>query len=134
MSDRKIDRANDRRLFARIQVESTVELFTGDQTVEATLKDISLKGALIQLKNTDQWQAVIGNHCEIVITLTTSMQKIYMHTKIAHVSNNSMIGLLCEHIDSESINHVRNLLQQKLGNDALIQRELKTLWLTVEGI
>lgn len=126
--------SNERRLFTRINFESVAKIFTGEQTVDVIVRDISFKGALVEINTNSDWQPVIGNHCEIVISLNDNSEKIYMHTQVAHVTENKMMGLLCEHIDTNSIGHLRHLLQLNLGDDALLERELKALWLTVEGI
>jgi hypothetical protein len=119
--------AQNRRQFTRINFESPAQLFTSEQTVAAQVKDISLKGALIEITSNNDWQPVAGGHCEIVISLDDSPIKIYMHASVAHVTNNKTIGLLCEHIDLESIGHLRKLVELNLGDSALLERELKVL-------
>lgn len=119
--------AQNRRQFTRIDFKSPAQLFTGEQTIAARVKDISLKGALIEIDETSDWQPVAGGYCEIVIALDDSSIKIYMHTRVAHVTNNKLIGLLCEHIDLESIEHLRKLVELNLGDPTLLERELKIL-------
>lgn len=125
---------NERRLFTRVNFKSSAEIFTGDTTISATVKDISLKGVLVEIHHKSPWLPVAGSHCELVISSDDPARKIYMHTQVAHVTNTNMIGLLCEHIDANSINNLRHFLEINLNNNQLLERELKTLWLSVEGI
>jgi PilZ domain len=119
--------AQNRRQFTRINFKSPAQIFTGEQTVTAQVNDVSLKGTLVEIDATSDWRPVAGNHCEIVISLDDSSIKIYMHARVAHVTDNRMIGLLCEHIDLESIGHLRKLVELNLGDPTLLERELKIL-------
>lgn len=120
--------AQNRRQFTRISFKSPAQIFTGEQTITAQVQDISLKGALVEITDSESlWQPVAGGYCEIVISLDDSPIKIYMHTRVAHVTNNKTVGLLCEHIDLESIEHLRRLVELNLGDPALLERELKIL-------
>lgn len=121
------DHAQNRRQFTRIHFKSAAQIFTGEQTIVAQVKDISLKGALVEIDATSDWCPTAGGHCEIIISLDDSPIKIYMHTRVAHITNNKMIGLLCEHIDLESIGHLRRLVELNLGDPSLLERELKIL-------
>lgn len=119
--------AQNRRQFTRINFESPAQIFTGEQTVIAQVKDVSLKGTLVEIDVASGWRPVAGSHCEIVISLDDSSIKIYMHARVAHVTDDRMIGLLCEHIDLESIGHLRKLVELNLGDSSLLERELKIL-------
>lgn len=134
MSDKKNHVAQERRLFARIHFNSIAKIIIDNKVINAAVKDISIKGALLQVDSTTDWQPAIGNRCQIVMIENDDHQKICMQTQIVHATTNKMIGFLCEHIDAQSIENLRNLLKSKFNNDALLERELKTLWLTVEGI
>ena len=126
-SDSPQNAAQNRRQFTRINFKSPAQIFTGEQTVAAQVKDISLKGTLLKIDAASSWQPVPGGYCEVVISLDDSPIKIYMHARVAHVTHNKTIGLLCEHIDLESIKHLRRLVELNLGDPDLLERELKIL-------
>jgi len=119
--------AQNRRQFTRINFKAPAQIFTGEQTVTAQEKDVSHKRKLVEIADANDWRPVAGSHCEIVISLDDSSIKIYMHARVAHVTDNRMIGLLCEHIDLESIGHLRKLVELNLGDPALLERELTIL-------
>ena len=121
----------ERRQFTRIAFDADAEVFTGEQAVKVQVTDISLKGALIETPHDTKWHPSMGDHCEIVIDLDGQHTKIYMHTRVAYVRDNN-IGLVCEHIDIQSIGHLRRLVELNLGDPALLDRELKAL--SISGI
>ena len=49
-----------------------------------------------------------------------------MQTAVAHIDANS-VGFICEHIDLDSISHLKRLVELNLGDEDLLHRELHAL-------
>ena len=128
MSDTASPTKENRRQFTRVAFDADAEVFTATHTLNVQVTDISLKGALVDIPPNTDWQASMGDHCEIVIHLDGEQSSnIYMHTRVAYVRNNTNIGLVCEHIDIQSIGHLRRLIELNMGDPSLLDRELKAL-------
>ena len=52
---------------------------------------------------------------------------IQMQMRVVHERDNQL-GLACQHIDVESISHLRRLLELNLGDASLLDRELERLF------
>ncbi len=118
----------ERRRFTRIPFDLDAELSQGGQQWRAELKDISLNGALVsgpipQNLNTER---------AIQLTVTLSDQAIItMQTTLAHHNSNEL-GLACESMSLDSMQHLRRLVELNLGDPAAAERELHEL-LTLES-
>jgi len=66
-----------------------------------------------------------GTPCRIEIALEGG-GAIRMQARVAHVAG-GRIGLEREHIDIDSITHLRRLVELNLGDPALLERELHEL-------
>lgn len=115
--------SEEKRVFSRIPFDSSVKIVMGDRHWESTLLDISLKGALVQ--EPEGWDASIDDSCFLEIALSSDLN-IQMETKVAHAQN-AQIGFRCEHIDLESITHLRRLVELNTGDEDLLTRELHAL-------
>lgn len=112
----------ERRHFARIAFDAPAQLTTIDKRYEVKLLDVSLKGALVQLEAPLQ----LGEPCLLCLRLDNAEQRIAMAAEVAHVDG-QRAGLLCRSIDLESITHLRRLIEVNLGEQSLLERELKAL-------
>lgn len=115
---------HERRIFSRIP-------FTGEVTVAgehsqwiAALLDISMKGVLIS--RPAEWHGQPGNTYQLKINLSDNKIVITMDTSLAH-SSNECLGFYCEHIDLDSMTHLRRLLELNLGDEERINHELSAL-------
>jgi hypothetical protein len=115
---------NEQRQFTRIPFENTVRVRNRDKTWETRLLDISLNGALIEQPRA--WQANIGDVFELEIDLQHSGVEIRMEVTIAHMENGH-VGCQCQHIDLDSITHLRRLVELNVGNTDILNRELSAL-------
>jgi hypothetical protein len=113
------------RQFQRIHFHCKVEFETGNTQQVCELLDISFRGALIDVGDTDTYQA--GATCRLTLTLDEASDvKIIMDGSIAHQIDNR-VGIHCQSIDLDSMTHLRRLLELNLGDDQLLHRELEAL-------
>ncbi len=114
---------NERRVFSRIAFSTEITLTQGDQQWTAALIDLSLKGLLIATP--DNWSANTSQLIEAAIPLdaatSISMSLNWRHTE------GGQSGFECDHIDIDSIIHLRRLVELNLGDENLLERELASL-------
>lgn len=114
----------DRRHFHRIHFATRATFQDSRGEHEAALLDLSLKGALIALPPdvAPPLQAEVG-----MLTVPLSDEvRIVMEVSVARLRGNQ-VGLHCEHIDLESVQHLRRLVELNLGDEAILQRDLSAL-------
>lgn len=117
---------DERRRFSRIPFPATahIKAYTGDLHLNCDVIDISLKGILISIP--DSWQGAMHDKYKIDLLLENAELVINMYASVAHLDNNS-VGFLCEHIDLDSISHLKRLVELNLGDEKLLHRELSAL-------
>lgn len=115
---------DERRHFTRIPMDSLVRIHCNGRQWESQLLDISLKGALIQ--RPDSYTGTTGEQCEIELLLEPRDIVITMQGSVAH-SEEGHIGFHCDHIDLDSISHLKRLVELNLGDESLLERELTEL-------
>jgi hypothetical protein len=118
--------SNERRHFQRILFDADAELKCNDQTCDVHLLDVSLKGALVELREKKQALPEAGQDVSLDIKLDDAVH-ITMQGPITHVEGNH-IGIECSAIDIESITHLRRLVELNLGNSRILDRELAALY------
>ena len=111
----------ERRRFTRIQFASAARI---DGAVNAQLIDISLKGVL--LARPEHWSGGIGQAIAVEVFLDADAAVIRMLGCVARLEG-TRIGVLCRHIDMDSITHLRRLIELNAGDPTLLQRELAQL-------
>lgn len=111
----------DKRRFKRIPFNTEARIVS---TLKMQVIDISLKGALVT--KPVEWIGAVGDILNIEIPLDTGDAIIRMETRVAHVEP-ARLGLVCQHIDLNSITHLRRLVELNLGDDELLHRELAEL-------
>lgn len=115
----------DLRHFSRVPFASHVRLVGNHGSVDARLIDISLKGALVA--RPPGWDVAVGAPMELELLLGEgSLDRIQMQTRVAHVEQDHL-GLHCQHIDLDSVTHLRRLVEVNLGNSVLLDRELAAM-------
>ena len=112
---------NEQRRFKRIPFDMPGRIVS---TTTVRVIDVSLKGALIV--KPPKWKGSKGDSLSIEIPLDSGEAVIRMDTRIAHIEA-ERLGLACEHIDLDSITHLRRLVELNLGDDELLHRELAEL-------
>jgi len=115
---------NERRKFTRIPFEASVTLSNQEGSWTAKLLDISLNGALISQPH--NWKPGTSATFLLDINAPDDVFDIRMETTITHTGE-SNIGLQCDHIDIDSVSHLRRLVELNVGNEDILNRELSTL-------
>ncbi len=95
-----------------------------DRNTRCEVMDISLNGALIEVPEESEGQP--GDPCTLVLQLDLGESVVRMEGRIVH-RREGRIGMRCERLDLESIEHLRRLVELNLGDDALLDRELAAL-------
>ena len=116
--------SDDRRRFSRIPFDAPVSLHQDHWQAQAQLLDISLRGLL--LEQPDNWSDADGNQPLQVIVNLSSLEQIHMVARPVF-AREGLLGLECQHIDLDSISHLKRLITLNLGNEELAERELTAL-------
>jgi hypothetical protein len=114
----------ERRRFSRITFHRPAMLDLRTLQAEAEVLDVSLKGALVQVRPGLELQR--GATASLVIRLDAGDAQIRMDGELAHVEG-SRVGFACEEIDLESVEHLRRLVELNLDDEAALRRELGEL-------
>jgi len=119
--------AESHRLFSRIPFSAAVTLHLPGKTLEVSLLDLALKGALVQTDVPEDVQ--LQAPCRLLLSLSNDGETIEMAGTVAHLEDCN-IGLRCEHIDLTSLTLLRRLLELNTGDADLMDRELSHLFAT----
>jgi hypothetical protein len=122
--------STDQRRFKRIPFEKPIQLIKTtdpDESFPGSLKDISLKGALVSLESNEHSIAV-----DDLLTLAIGPFQgdfdITLNVDVAYIGDGeNTLGLNITSLDVESAAHLRRLIEVNLGDEVLIQRELSNL-------
>jgi len=124
MTGGKTRMTTENRRFTRIPFDATVHVTSADGSWDCSLIDISLKGVLVD--RPDDWKGELEDTAMIELELTGGDASIRMDVIVAHVEENH-IGFRCEHIDLDSITHLRRLVELNVGDTEILNRELNAL-------
>ena len=113
----------EKRHFQRIPMDGHVALFCSGDRWDSRLLDISLKGALIAAPA--DWGADSASNCQLELRLDGEVV-ICMDGTVVHCENGNL-GFRCDHIELESITHLKRLVELNLGDESLLERELTEL-------
>lgn len=115
----------EHRHFTRISftVKTTLINSNTKQQWQSNLHDVSLKGALVD--RPEDWSGEIGDEFQLNIYLT-ELEHILMMVKLVHIEK-TCIGFSCEHIDLDSVTHLRRLVELNLGDETILEREFAEL-------
>lgn len=112
------------RHHSRVSFDAQAYLRNDAMVWQTQLIDISLKGALIA--RPADWQGAKGGSYMLELLLDDEQTIIRMAVTVMHVQADR-IGLHCEHIDIDSVTHLRRLIELNLGDPDLLERELTGL-------
>lgn len=115
--------AHERRRFSRIAFDAPTEIVQGDRRWPAELHDLSLKGLLVHCPA--GWSGDPQQPFEAIIELSEDAS-VRMEVALAR-SQDDLLGFVCQHIDLDSISHLRRLVELNLGDESLLERELAAL-------
>jgi len=116
--------SQEQRKHHRVSFDTLASIHINALNMQAYVIDISLKGVLI--KKPDSWMANVGDTGQLRIVLSDNISVISMDIKVAHIEEEH-VGFHCEHIDIDSITHLRRLVELNLGDTALLEREFSAL-------
>lgn len=116
--------SKEQRKHHRVLFDTLANIHINANELQAYIIDISLKGALI--KKPDLWTAKTGDTGLLHIILSDNITEINMDIKVAHIEDEH-VGFHCEHIDIDSITHLRRLVELNLGESELLEREFSAL-------
>ncbi|MDQ0701697.1 hypothetical protein QF043_000489 [Pseudomonas sp. W3I7] len=117
------EQPSDRRRFRRIAFDARTTIAQNSWNSPVQLVDLSLKGLLVQ--RPDDWQGSRAQLFDVEIHLDPEAH-IKMQVKLAH-DDHGQLGFVCEHIDLDSISHLRRLIGLNLGDEEELHRELAAL-------
>ena len=117
------DSDNQRRHLTRIPFDVDFRIIEADKPVSYSghVIDLSLKGALIE--RPAALPIKLDDIMMLELLLGSGDLHIEMQVRVAHLHEHA-IGVVCEHLDLESMTHLCRFLELNLGSHALLEREL----------
>lgn len=114
----------ERRRFSRIVYRTQATLTQGMNAIDASICDLSLHGLLV---SSDQSATLdVSEQVNVEFSLPGSDVTIQLVGNIVGINNN-MIRLKIDHIDIESIGHLKRLIELNVGDDELLHRDIEHL-------
>ena len=103
----------ERRKCTRISFNNECTVTVGEQSYEARLIDISVKGALIEMSvaSPSEW----GELCDLKIVLDDGVSQMKLRCRAVHREQHR-VGLYFILTDAESLTHLRNLVALNMGD------------------
>ncbi|WP_248751337.1 PilZ domain-containing protein [Pseudomonas sp. MWU15-20650] len=117
------EQSSERRRFRRIALDAKTELRQNGWELPVTLVDLSLKGLLV--RRPEGWKGNKALPFDVDIRLDPKAH-IKMQVRLTHEDPNQL-GFVCQHIDLESISHLRRLIELNLADEDELRRELAAL-------
>ncbi len=114
----------ERRKFSRVIYQVPTEISQGQVNVSGSVQDLSLHGLLIQCDKLQQLRTDIP--VQVSFKLENSDINIQLEATIVSTINTSM-RLRIEHLDIDSISHLKRLVELNVGDDELLYREIEHL-------
>ena len=116
--------SDERRRFTRVPFDADTVLQQDAGPIAVELLDISLRGLLVQ--QPAGWDSTDPHQPFLAIIDLSEGNQIRMEASLVHAEE-GLLGFRCEHIDLDSISHLRRLIALNLGDEVLLERELATL-------
>ncbi|KOO04965.1 PilZ domain-containing protein [Vibrio nereis] len=114
----------ERRHFSRIVYRMPAVITQGLNTLSASICDLSLHGLLLTSEHSSVLQDT--EQVNVTFTLPESDVTIQLIANVVGVNNN-MIRLSIDHIDIDSIGHLKRLVELNVGDDELLHRDIESL-------
>ena len=116
---------DERRRFARFNMDRTAHIKAEDKAFACRLVDISLRGALLSYCH--DWQPEPGTRIGIHVDLDEEGQHaIDMSGEVSHIGP-SRLGIHITELDLDSSTNLRRLVEINLGDEKLLERELEAM-------
>ncbi|MDA0149767.1 PilZ domain-containing protein [Vibrio sp. LaRot3] len=113
----------ERRRFSRIVYKAPATLTQDEHQVDASIKDLSLHGLLVACDESDSLDL---KPLSIRFSLPDSDVTIELVGRII-AKNDHILRVSIEHIDLESISHIKRIVELNVGDDKLLHREIEHL-------
>ena len=113
----------EKRHFERVKFVEQASVQVGESTLPCKLIDISLKGSLLQFTDGNVPELDPDQDCLISLQLEGSEIVLEFHASATHSQQNT-IGFYFTSMDSDSMMHLRRLLELNIGDTKEIDREL----------
>lgn len=117
------DSTPNQRQFSRVPFDTPVRMIGAQGSTAVRLLNISLKGALVS--QPPGWTVAPGTPLALELTLFDN-EHIRANVKVAHAEHGH-VGLHWDHIDLDSMTHLRRLVQLNLGDAEQLDRELAAM-------
>ncbi|WP_165310420.1 PilZ domain-containing protein [Vibrio ziniensis] len=114
----------ERRRFSRIIYQAPATLTQGNYQLTTCIQDLSLKGLLLWA--VDEPELDTNSIVDVTFTLPDSDISINLSATLI-MQNERILHLKIDHIDIESVGHLRRLVELNVGSDELLHRELEHL-------
>ena len=114
----------ERRRFSRVVYQAQAVLTQESTKVHALVSDLSLHGLLVTCDESTLLDA--GKQVDVEFSLSGSDVSIQLVGNIVGLNNN-VIRISIDHIDIESIGHLKRLVELNVGDDDLLHREIEHL-------
>ncbi len=115
----------ERRQFSRIVYHAVATLEQGSTQCLGQVKDISLHGLLLNVDNPDICFRT-DHLIDVRFTLPGSDIELSMSTQLVNKSG-ATFRMRIDHIDIESLSHLKRLVQLNVGSDELLNRNIEHL-------
>ncbi|MBW3697047.1 PilZ domain-containing protein [Vibrio sp. T187] len=114
----------ERRRFSRILYQVPAKVAQGNLVLESFVQDLSLHGVLLQCDSSSK----LNESLPITVGFTLNESDIEIQLEASIIStNNTSMRLRIEHLDIDSISHLKRLVELNVGDDSLLHRELEYL-------
>ncbi|CAH6800953.1 Cyclic diguanosine monophosphate-binding protein [Vibrio chagasii] len=114
----------ERRQFSRVVYQVPTEISQEHINASGSVQDLSLHGLLIQCDELQRFSQDTPVH--VSFKLANSDINIQLEATIVSTINTSM-RLRIEHLDIDSISHLKRLVELNVGDDELLYREIEHL-------
>ncbi|MDV7105237.1 PilZ domain-containing protein [Vibrio sp. TH_r3] len=114
---------DERRRFSRIVYNVPAKLQQGKSSISGSIIDLSLHGLLL---NTLTESINSSQSVDITFHLPDSDVDISLQAQVVETTN-SFTRVSIEHIDIDSISHLKRLVALNVGDDQLLHREIEQL-------
>jgi len=116
--------SSERRRFTRVPFEAAVSVSNPNGKWTGKLLDISLNGVLIS--QPQNWHQKDNSQYLVEIHPADGVFRIRMEVTMSHQEDQT-IGMECNHIDIDSVSHLRRLVELNVGDENILNRELSAL-------
>jgi hypothetical protein len=113
----------EQRHYTRVPFDGPARLSNTDTSWNGRLIDISLRGVL--LERPPGWEGKMGDPFLLELLLHNEAV-IKMQLSAIHFDKRR-IGFHCDHIDLESMGHLKRLMELNLGDEDRLNRELSSM-------